>query len=77
MAGPIQLSRITAIMLGVRDIAPALEFYKDKLGLTVIMQEPSLALLQCGCRLVSAAATACAAWSARSTFDIVSTGRPI
>jgi catechol 2,3-dioxygenase-like lactoylglutathione lyase family enzyme len=48
MAGPIQLSRITAIMLGVRDLAQALEFYKEKLGLPVIMQEQSLALLQCG-----------------------------
>jgi methylmalonyl-CoA/ethylmalonyl-CoA epimerase len=48
MAGPIQLSRITAVMLGVRDITPALEFYKNKLGLNVIMQEPALALLQCG-----------------------------
>jgi catechol 2,3-dioxygenase-like lactoylglutathione lyase family enzyme len=48
MAGPIQLSRITAIMLGVRDLAQALEFYKEKLGLAVIMQEQSLALLQCG-----------------------------
>ena len=48
MAGPVQLSRIAAVMLGVRDLAPALAFYKDKLGLKVIMQEPSLALLQCG-----------------------------
>ena len=48
MADTIQLSRVTAVMLGVRDLAPALEFYKDKLGLKVIMQEPSLALLQCG-----------------------------
>ena len=48
MADTIQLSRVTAVMLGVRDLAPALEFYKGKLGLQVIMQEPSLALLQCG-----------------------------
>jgi catechol 2,3-dioxygenase-like lactoylglutathione lyase family enzyme len=48
MAEPIQLSHIIAVMLGVRDLAPALAFYKDKLGLKVIMQEPSLALLQCG-----------------------------
>lgn len=47
MASPVQLSRITAIMLGVRDLAQSLEFYKEKLGLSVIMQEPSLALLQC------------------------------
>jgi catechol 2,3-dioxygenase-like lactoylglutathione lyase family enzyme len=48
MADSIQLSRIAAVMLGVRDLPQALEFYKDKLGLSVIMQEPSLALLQCG-----------------------------
>jgi catechol 2,3-dioxygenase-like lactoylglutathione lyase family enzyme len=48
MADPIQLSRITAVMLGVRDLAAALAFYQGKLGLKVIMQEPALALLQCG-----------------------------
>ena len=48
MAEPLPLSRIAAIMLGVRDINAALEFYRDKLGLKVIMQEPALALLQCG-----------------------------
>jgi catechol 2,3-dioxygenase-like lactoylglutathione lyase family enzyme len=52
MADPLQLSRIAAIMLGVRDLAPALEFYKDKLGLKVIMHEPGLALLQCGSVMV-------------------------
>jgi catechol 2,3-dioxygenase-like lactoylglutathione lyase family enzyme len=48
MAEPVQLSRIAAIMLGVRDLPAAIGFYKDKLGLKVIMQEPGLALLQCG-----------------------------
>ncbi|HZD95068.1 MAG TPA: VOC family protein [Candidatus Sulfotelmatobacter sp.] len=48
MAASIQLARIAAIMLGVRDLPQALEFYKEKLGLQPIMQEPSLALLQCG-----------------------------
>jgi catechol 2,3-dioxygenase-like lactoylglutathione lyase family enzyme len=48
MAESIQLSRIAAIMLGVRDLAAASAFYKDKLGLNLIMQEPALALLQCG-----------------------------
>jgi catechol 2,3-dioxygenase-like lactoylglutathione lyase family enzyme len=48
MAEAIQLSRIAAIMLGVRDLGAALAFYQGKLGLTVIMQEPALALLQCG-----------------------------
>ena len=48
MAESVQLSRIAAIMLGVRDLAAAIAFYKDKLGLNLIMQEPALALLQCG-----------------------------
>jgi|SRR5215467_13533723 len=48
MTQAIQLNRISAIMLGVRDLTKALEFYKGKLGLGVIMQEPGLALLQCG-----------------------------
>jgi catechol 2,3-dioxygenase-like lactoylglutathione lyase family enzyme len=48
MAESIQLSRIAAIMLGVRDLAAASAFYKDKLGLNLIMQEPALALLQSG-----------------------------
>jgi len=48
MTEPVQLSRIAAIMLGVRDFPAAIGFYKDKLGLKVIMQEPALALLQCG-----------------------------
>jgi catechol 2,3-dioxygenase-like lactoylglutathione lyase family enzyme len=48
MADSIQLSRIAAVMLGVRDLAAALAFYQGKLGLKVIVQEPALALLQCG-----------------------------
>jgi catechol 2,3-dioxygenase-like lactoylglutathione lyase family enzyme len=44
----VQLRGISAVMLGVRDLPAALAFYKDKLGLTVMMQEPALALLQCG-----------------------------
>src|SRR6516162_9487345 len=48
MSSEIQLSGITAIMLGVRDLAQSVGFYKDKLGLKVIMQEPGLALLQAG-----------------------------
>jgi catechol 2,3-dioxygenase-like lactoylglutathione lyase family enzyme len=48
MADSVQLSRIAAIMLGVRELTTAIEFYKDKLGLKVVMQEPALALLQCG-----------------------------
>ncbi|HEY7405832.1 MAG TPA: VOC family protein [Candidatus Angelobacter sp.] len=48
MADAIQLSRISAVMLGVRDMNQAIEFYKEKLGLTPLMQEPALALFQCG-----------------------------
>lgn len=48
MAESVQLSRIAAIMLGVRDLPAAIAFYRDKLGLQVIMQESALALLQCG-----------------------------
>lgn len=48
MAESVQLSRIAAVMLGVRDLAAAIAFYEDKLGLNLIMQEPALALLQCG-----------------------------
>ena len=48
MADAAQISRIAAIMLGVRDLPAAIAFYKDKLGLNIIMQEPALALLQCG-----------------------------
>jgi catechol 2,3-dioxygenase-like lactoylglutathione lyase family enzyme len=45
----LQLSRIAAVMLGVRDLGQSLAFYKEKLGLQVIMQEQqSLALLKCG-----------------------------
>jgi len=48
MAETVELSRIAAIMLGVRDLPQAVAFYKDKLGIKVIFQEPALALLQCG-----------------------------
>ena len=52
MTEPVQLSRIAAIMLGVRDLPAAIGFYKDRLGLKVIMQESALALLQCGSVIV-------------------------
>src|SRR5271168_1000121 len=48
MSEPTLISGITAVMLGVREMPAALAFYRDKLGLTVIMQEPGLSLLQCG-----------------------------
>jgi len=52
MAETVELSRIAAIMLGVRDLPQAVAFYKDKLGIKVIFQEPALALLQCGTVMV-------------------------
>jgi catechol 2,3-dioxygenase-like lactoylglutathione lyase family enzyme len=52
MPEAVQLSRISAVMLGVRDLSAALAFYQDKLGLKVMMQEPALALLQCGSLLL-------------------------
>jgi catechol 2,3-dioxygenase-like lactoylglutathione lyase family enzyme len=42
------ITGISAIMLGVRDVPAALAFYRDKLGLAVIMQESQLALVQSG-----------------------------
>lgn len=48
MSPEIQLSGITAVMLGVSDLAQSLAFYKDTLGLKVIMQEQGLALMQAG-----------------------------
>ena len=46
--GDLKLSRVVSIMLGVRDLNASLEFYRDKLGLNVKMQEPQLALLDAG-----------------------------
>jgi catechol 2,3-dioxygenase-like lactoylglutathione lyase family enzyme len=48
MPAGTDLSQIKAVMLGVRDLPASLAFYQDKLGLKAIMQEPTLALLQCG-----------------------------
>lgn len=48
MPDPLSLNRVAAIMLGVRDLPAAIEFYKNKLGLKLIMQEQALALFQCG-----------------------------
>jgi predicted enzyme related to lactoylglutathione lyase len=48
MPSDVRISGITAVMLGVRDLTQAVAFYKDKLGLKIIMQEPGIALLQAG-----------------------------
>lgn len=42
------LSHIVSIMLGVRDLKASLEFYRDKLGMKVGLEEPQLALLDAG-----------------------------
>lgn len=44
----IQLSHLSALMLGVRDLQVSLNFYRDKLGLKVKMEEGQLALLDAG-----------------------------
>jgi catechol 2,3-dioxygenase-like lactoylglutathione lyase family enzyme len=44
----LKLSRLVSVMLGVRDLNASLQFYRDKLGLKVKMQEPQLALLDAG-----------------------------
>jgi catechol 2,3-dioxygenase-like lactoylglutathione lyase family enzyme len=44
----IKISGVAAVMLGVQDVAAAVAFYTQKLGLRVIMQESQIALLQCG-----------------------------
>ena len=48
MPSDLSISGISAVMLGVRDLGQSVAFYKDKLGLKVMMQEPGLALLQAG-----------------------------
>ena len=48
MPQPFQLSRISNVMLGVRDLEQALAFYNGKLGLPVTMQLGQLALLNAG-----------------------------
>lgn len=42
------LSRISTVMLGVRDLKASLDFYHGKLGLAIKMQEPQIALLDAG-----------------------------
>jgi len=48
MQDAVGVTRISAIMLGVRDVPQAIAFYEKTLSLTVVMQETQLALLQCG-----------------------------
>src|SRR5262245_38290633 len=48
MLPAVQLRGISAVMLGVRELKPAVEFYRDTLGLKVKMQEAQIALLEAG-----------------------------
>jgi catechol 2,3-dioxygenase-like lactoylglutathione lyase family enzyme len=44
----VQISGINAVMLGVRDLDQAVQFYSKKLGLKIQMHEPQIALLSAG-----------------------------
>jgi catechol 2,3-dioxygenase-like lactoylglutathione lyase family enzyme len=44
----VHVCGIHAVMLGVRDLAQSVAFYRDQLGLKVKMQEPQIALLDAG-----------------------------
>ena len=48
-----KLSRVSTVMLGVTDLDKSLEFYRDKLGLTVKMRLPEIALLDAGSIMLS------------------------
>jgi catechol 2,3-dioxygenase-like lactoylglutathione lyase family enzyme len=48
MPAPIQITGLAAVMLGVKDLPASVAFYSQKLGLKVLLQEPVIALLQCG-----------------------------
>ncbi len=48
MPQTFQLSRISNIMLGVRDLDKSLAFYSGTLGLPVVMKETQIALLNAG-----------------------------
>jgi methylmalonyl-CoA/ethylmalonyl-CoA epimerase len=48
-SGPaVTLSRIGQIAIRVRDLARAVAFYRDVLGLPLLFQVPSLAFFNCG-----------------------------
>ena len=49
MTNPAAITGIAQIAISVKDIGPALAFYRDVLGLTFLFQPgPGLAFLQCG-----------------------------
>jgi catechol 2,3-dioxygenase-like lactoylglutathione lyase family enzyme len=43
-----KLTQVSVVMLGVREVARALAFYRDKLGLTVQREIPGFAFLNAG-----------------------------
>lgn len=48
MALELNLSTIGQIALTTRDLAPAVEFYRDKLGVRFLFQAPNMAFFDCG-----------------------------
>ncbi|HLX45701.1 MAG TPA: VOC family protein [Bryobacteraceae bacterium] len=48
MAPELNLSTIGQIALTTRDLAPAVEFYRDKLGVRFLFQAPNMAFFDCG-----------------------------
>lgn len=42
------IKKVGQIAIRVKDVARAVAFYRDKLGLQVLLQQPNLAVLDCG-----------------------------
>ena len=42
------VKKVGQIAIRVKDVARAVAFYRDKLGLQVLLQQPNLAVLECG-----------------------------
>jgi methylmalonyl-CoA/ethylmalonyl-CoA epimerase len=48
MTDELSLSTIGQIALTVRDLSPAVEFYRDKLRIRLLFQAPNMAFFDCG-----------------------------
>lgn len=48
MTPDLNLSTIGQIALTIRDLGPAVEFYRDKLGIRFLFQAPNMAFFDCG-----------------------------
>jgi methylmalonyl-CoA/ethylmalonyl-CoA epimerase len=48
MALELNLSTIGQIALTTRNLAPAIEFYRDKLGIRFLFEAPNMAFFDCG-----------------------------